>query len=264
MRYFDRAELARRYDVYRPRVHTQVVQEIASSRPPRTLKKALDIACGTGHSTKALTALAPVVCGCDVSSAMLSIVQREASSARFVRSDAESLPFSQRTFDLLTVSMALHWFDQRRFLGEAARVLVDGGELWVYNLLFPGVLLGDEAFFQWCRESYLPRYPVPSRHTETLASLLRPQEIPLVFAEERNLSYEVSFTATELRGYLTTQSNIEAALRRGTALRDVDAWLASELAPFFTDTASNRFAYIGTAEIAVAAQQAARAGDRTS
>ena len=91
--------------------------------------------------------------------------------------------------------------------------------------------------------------------------MLHPQRILLVFAEKRNLSYEVSFTATDLRGYVTTQTNIEAALRRGTILLDVDAWLESEIAPFFRDTASNRFAYIGTAEIALAAQQAARADD---
>lgn len=252
MRYFDRAELARRYHLYRPRVHAQVVQEIAASRPARALNAALDVACGTGHSTTALTTLAPVVCACDVSAAMLSIARKEASSAWFVRSGAESLPFSNRTFDILTVSMAFHWFDQRRFLGETARVLTAGGELWVYNLLFPGVLLGDGTFSGWHRERYLLRYPVPARHSETLASLLRPQQFPLVFTDGRKLSYEVSFTAAELRSYLTTSSNIEAALRHGAALREVDAWLDNELDPFFREAASHRFAYIGYAEIAVA------------
>jgi ubiquinone/menaquinone biosynthesis C-methylase UbiE len=229
-----------------------VIQEIAAARPARALNAALDVACGTGHSTGALTALAPVVCACDASPAMLSTARQEASSALFVRSNAESLPFSQRAFDLVTVSMAFHWFDQQRFLGEAARVLAAGGELWVYNLLFPGVLFGDETFLSWHRERYLVRYPVPARHSETLASLLHPQQLPLVFTDERKLSYEVSFAATELRSYLTTQSNIEAALRRGASLRDVNAWFDSELAPFFRDAASHRFAYIGYAEIAVA------------
>ncbi len=184
---------------------------------------------------------------------MLSTARQEASSARFLRSSAESLPFSERTFDIVTVSMAFHWFDQRRFLEEAARVLTCGGELWVYNLLFPGVLFGDESFSRWHRERYLVRYPVPARHSETLACLLRPQQLPFVFTDERRLSYEVTFTAGELRSYLTTQSNIEAALRRGAALRDVDAWLDNELAPFFREAASQRFAYIGYAEVAVAA-----------
>ena len=252
MRYFERAELARRYQSYRPRVHTQVVQEIAALRPPRALESALDVCCGTGHSTEALATLAPAVCACDASVAMLSTARQAVSSARLVRSDAESLPFSARAFDLVTVSMAFHWLDQQRFLGEAARVLVPGGELWVYNLLFPGVLLGDETFLAWHLERYLARYPVPARHRATLASLLQSGKLPLAFAGEQQLRYEVSFTATELRCYLTTSSNIEAALRRGASLRDVDAWLDNELAPFFSDRASHRFLYIGSAEIAVA------------
>jgi ubiquinone/menaquinone biosynthesis C-methylase UbiE len=229
-----------------------VVREIATRRPRRDFESALDVCCGTGHSTEALATLAPAVCACDASAAMLSTARLEVSSARFVRSEAELLPYPSQTFDLVTVSMAFHWLDQQRFLGEVARVLVPGGELWVYNLLFPGVLLGDETFSAWQRERYLPRYPVPARHWTTLASLLQPGKLPLAFAYEQKLHYEVSFTATGLRCYLTTSSNIEAALRRGASLRDVDAWLDDELAPFFRDSASHRFAYVGSAEIAAA------------
>jgi len=254
MRYFERAELARRYHLYRARVHAQVVQEIAASRPARALNAVLDVACGTGHSTEALTALSPVVCACDVSPAMLSMARKTALAAHFVRGNAESLPFSHSTFDLVTASMALHWFDAPRFVEEASRVLKASGELWAYNLFFPGVLFGDESFFAWHRERYLPQYPAPARHSETLANLLQCAQRPLEFAEKRKLSYEVSLAAIELRSYLTTQSNIEAALRRGETLRDVDAWLDDELAPFFRESASQRFVYSGYAEIAVSIQ----------
>ena len=44
----------------------------------------------------------------------------------------------------------------------------------------------------------------------------------------------------------------EAALRLGASLRDVDAWLDEELAPFFAREPSRRFAYPGLAEIALA------------
>jgi ubiquinone/menaquinone biosynthesis C-methylase UbiE len=252
MRHFDRAELARRYHLYRPRVHAQVIHEIAASRPARNVNVALDVACGTGHSTEALATLARLACGCDLSAAMLSIARREASSAQFVRCEAESLPFPQGAFDLATVSLAFHWFDQRRFLAEAARVLAGDGELWVYNLYFPGVLLGDDIFFAWHRDRFLVRYPSPSRHSETLASLLDTKQFPLLFVEQRKLAYEVGFTATELRSYLTTSSNIDAALQAGALLRDVDGWLEDELAPFFRGSESQRFMYIGSADIAVA------------
>lgn len=251
MRYFERDELAHRYHRYRPRVQRRVIGEIAGSRPARSVNAALDVACGTGHSTAALAGLAPLVCGCDVSAAMLAIGGRDASiDARFVRARAESLPFSPGSFDLVTVSMGFHWLDQRRFLAEAARVLVPGGELWLYNLLFPGVLEGDRAFTAWYRDRYFARYPIPRRHAERLSELLRTGEPRFAFVGELKLRYEVGFTAVELRSYLTTQSNVEAALRQGEKLPEVDAWLDHELAPFFGDAARRRFAYVGYAEIA--------------
>ena len=145
MRFFEQLELARRYHAYRPRVHEQVIQEIAASRPARSLNAALDVACGTGHSTAALTALAATVYGCDSSWAMLSIAREEISAARFLCCQAEALPFPADTFDLVTVSLAFHWFDQEKVLGEVGRVLAPFGELWVYNLFFPGILLGGTA-----------------------------------------------------------------------------------------------------------------------
>jgi hypothetical protein len=148
--------------------------------------------------------------------------------------------------------MAFHWFEQRELLEESARVLLPGGELWVYNLIFPGVLLDDESFLVWHRDRYLARYPVPSRRSSSLAELLESEEFPLAFAERLKLEYEVHFTARELRNYLTTSSNIEAALRSGAELPEVDAWLDGELAPFFREAPSMSFSYRGHAEIAVA------------
>lgn len=40
---------------------------------------------------------------------------------------AEELPFSDGSVDLLTAASAAHWFDQSRFLAEAARVLKPRG-----------------------------------------------------------------------------------------------------------------------------------------
>ncbi len=147
--------------------------------------------------------------------------------------------------------MAFHWFDQRRFLAEAARVLATNGELWVYNLFFPGVLVGDASFSSWHRETYLPRFPSPSRHPDTLEALL--PNLPLRFAEDRWLSFEVPFSARGLRNYLTTQSNVEAALRHGASITEVDEWLDSELGRFFRAQQERQFIYGCRAQIAVAA-----------
>ena len=252
-RYFDRSELARRYHVHRPRLHARAIREILATRPARTLNTVLDVACGTGHSTTVLTTLAPTVLGCDASPAMLSVARTEVSTAEFVCSQAETLPFSAHVFDLVTASMGFHWFSQERFLEEAGRILATDGELWVYNFVFPGILVGDDAFSEWHRERYLARYPVPARSSETVAGLLRVQRSSLVFVAEHRFQHEVTLTTDRLRNYLTTQSNVEAALRRGESLPDIDAWLDKELAPFFRERDSHRFVYVGHAEVAAAA-----------
>jgi ubiquinone/menaquinone biosynthesis C-methylase UbiE len=249
-KFFEQSELARRYQAHRPRVHERVIEELVATRPARALDAALDVACGTGHSTAALTAHAPAVYGCDCSSAMLSFAEVEVAAARFVCCQAEALPFSASTFDLVTVGLALHWFDQAKFLVELGRVLAPAGELWVYNFIFPGILFGDESFRRWHLERYLSRYPVPPRPAGTVASLLENQPSRLAPVEERRFDYEVAFTADELRSYLTTSTNIDAALQGGESLQDVDAWLDEELRPFFRERRIHRFAYIGKAEIA--------------
>jgi ubiquinone/menaquinone biosynthesis C-methylase UbiE len=250
MRYFDRLELARRYDLHRPQVHALALCEIRAKRSERKISAALDVACGTGHSATALSTVAPRVYACDVSAAMLGLAQQRASGIGVVRAEAEILPFRSDIFDLVTVSMAFHWFDQEQFIAEVGRVLAGNGELWVYNFVFPGLLMGDDTFSVWYREVYLSRYPVPTRHWDTLARLLVDEKLPLFFIEQHEFRYEVSFSASALRSYLTTQSNVEAALRRGDSLGDIDAWLDRELAPFFEGSSCRRFAYIGHAEIA--------------
>ena len=255
LRYFDRQELARRYESSRPRVHGQVIDALAHEREISEVGAALDVACGTGHSTAALSAISRSTFGCELSRTMLGC--SAPSSPPLVQCAAEALPFRSHAFALLTVSMAFHWFDQRRFLAEAGRVLATHGELWVYNLFFPGVLVGDPSFSTWHRESYLPRFPSPARHSDTLEALL--SDLPLRFGGDRWLSFEVPFSARGLRNYLTTQSNVEAALRSGASIAEVDEWLDSELGRFFQGEQERQFRYGCRAQIAVAVQRGAAA-----
>lgn len=248
LRYFDRQELARRYAAYRPQVHDRVLQAVAEARSLARTHRALDVACGTGHSTSALAALADAACGCEIARTMLGCAAP--GTPPLAQARAEALPFRSNTFDLLTVSMAFHWFDQRRFLSEAARVLAPGGEIWVYNLVFPGVLVDDAEFAEWHREAYLSRFPSPSRHGEKLEALVAGTEFEA--AEDRWLSFEVGFSQDTLRNYFTTQSNVEAALRAGSSFAEVDGWLDAELAPFFEVHPERRFVYACHVEVAVA------------
>ena len=87
---------------------------------------ALHVTCGTGQSTLALKAVASQVVGTDTSREMLDRAPREAG-LQYMEASAEDLPFADGSFRLVTVALALRWFERSRFLTEASRVLNPGG-----------------------------------------------------------------------------------------------------------------------------------------
>lgn len=129
---------AGQYDGARPFFHPYVYQRLASLWDGR-LGRSLDVACGTGQSAEALLPYASEVIAVDSSAAMLSHARLRAG-IRYVRATAERLPFFDKSFDLISVSLGIHWFDQPAFLGEAQRVLRDSGWLVVYDSGFPEIM----------------------------------------------------------------------------------------------------------------------------
>jgi ubiquinone/menaquinone biosynthesis C-methylase UbiE len=106
------------------------IKDFLKLREP--VPRALDVACGTGQSTLALKEVASQVVGTDTSREMLAQATREAG-VRYVEAPAEDLPFADDSFCLVTVALALHWFERSRFLTEVRRVLDPGGWLVVYD-----------------------------------------------------------------------------------------------------------------------------------
>lgn len=152
---------AKRYQEYRPQYH-----DLPFKKLKKFIKKkpnaALDVACGTGHSTKALAKISKKTIGADSSREMLEQARKN-SKLQFVEAQAEKLPFENETFDLINISMGFHWVDQTKFLKEAKRLLRKNGFLTVDNFGALGKK-DDDEFKKMEKELYLKYLPRAARN----------------------------------------------------------------------------------------------------
>ncbi|MCB9153636.1 MAG: class I SAM-dependent methyltransferase [Caldilineae bacterium] len=122
---FVHSSAAKRYASARPFFHPLIAARIAAFTGIARFARALDVACGTGQSSRALTEIADHVDAVDVSPEMIAEAEPH-ERVSYHTGRAEAVPFPDRTFDLVTVGLAFHWFDQADFLREAHRVLQTG------------------------------------------------------------------------------------------------------------------------------------------
>jgi SAM-dependent methyltransferase len=232
--YFDSREAAGRYSVARPYFHPLVIEQIKNYIGiDKPVSQALDVACGTQQSTMALKEIAKEIVGVDSSEEMLARAPRD-GRIRYVRASAEDLPFADQSFDMITVSEALHWFDRDPFLGEASRVLRPCGELIVYDSRFGGGMKENLKYKKWVEEEYFIRYPAPPRNKDPLTEdEARKHGFALVGHED--YTYEVSFSLEELVNYMMSHSSVLAVIgEEGRENQEVvREWLTDAQAPFF-------------------------------
>lgn len=188
---------------------------------------ALDVACGTGLSTRALADVADRVAGCEVSPAMLSVAPM-LDNVSYVRAAAESMPFARASFDGATVASAVHWFDQGRFFAEMHRVLRPGGWLVLYDHYFLCAIRDVPEADEWGRR-FSERYPLPPRSRSTGETGIAPGELFEAVAEEFfDNDQDMDFDA--FVDYVCSQSNAVAAGERREPVRE---WVIETAAPLF-------------------------------
>lgn len=245
MNYFGFKSAAERYRRGRPYFHPAVAARIKSflSLSDR-LPRALDAGCGTGLSTLALLEVAERIVGVDLSAEMVALAPRR-PSLRYVVARGEELPFAADTFDLVTVSSALHWLDKGRFFDAARGVLRAGGWLVVYDNYFSGRMMEEAGFEIWFRESYLKSFPAPPRRSYTLAAE-ECRRLGFRLRGEEWYENEAPLTPDGLIDYLGTQSNIIAAVEAGGEdLARINRRLLAGARPFFAGRDAGTFLFRG-------------------
>jgi len=115
----------------------QEYRELLPGLVPITPMRVLDVACGTGESTLAWHRFFPDahIAAVDVSPYMLVVAERKLRSIGLVDvrcANAESLPYEDATFDVVTASLLFHEVPSDvspRILAEMRRVVKPGG--WI-------------------------------------------------------------------------------------------------------------------------------------
>jgi malonyl-CoA O-methyltransferase len=143
-RAFDRASAS--YDAaaaLQERVRNELLGRLEELKiEPRAV---LDLGAGTGHATRALKRRFPqsLTVAADIAPGMLARARAQSRWLRRferVRADAYSLPFRDRSFDLVFSSLMLQWCDDLdAVFAEIARVLAPGG-LLLFSTFGPGTL----------------------------------------------------------------------------------------------------------------------------
>jgi len=240
--YFANPEVAARYTKVRPYFHDEVAERIRSFAGVGLLKKALDVGCGSGQSSVALSAISEQVIAIDASVSMLEHAMARAN-IRYQYGCAEKLEFSAEEFDLVSVGSALHWFDLDCFFAECQKVLVPNGMLAVYNDHFTTHMQDVIACKRWMRTRFAKRFP-PPRHGMRDMNEEKAVECGFEVAHRSSFSHLVSFSRAEFIAYLLTCSNTLAAIDSGreTEQSAVD-WLDSELAPIVPDGVTGAFIF---------------------
>lgn len=234
MNYFAPKQAAERYAAGRPDFHTITIGKVYSClQTEKKLNKALDIACGTGLSSKALLSIAEEVYGTDTSQAMLDQAA-EKNKIHYVLAKAEEQPFKNEEFDLITVCSAVHWFDIDSFLKEANRLLKPKSPLVLYDNFFSGSMAGNNSFEKWYTDVYQEKFPPPARNNQYDWSEENLRTKFFQLKNEERFTNAVTFTLNDLVLYLTTQSNVSSQVSAGKiSYEESEEWLRKSLVPFF-------------------------------
>ena len=126
--HWDYSELASTYDL-RPNYSDALLHNVMSQLGLEANDVALDIGAGTGKLTSVLCLAGLRVIAIEPNSNMLGIARAKPDlrSVQWIAATGDSLPLRDRSAQLVAYGSSFNVVDQRKALGECARVLVPGG-----------------------------------------------------------------------------------------------------------------------------------------
>ncbi|MBW0147897.1 methyltransferase domain-containing protein [Marinobacter arenosus] len=198
-----------------PALFQDVAKQLADGAAVHTGQDVLDVACGTGILARAISrrfeGLGSVT-GVDLNPGMLAVAQCKAPGIHWQQGDAEALPFSDRTFDVVVSQFGLMLFPSpTQALREMYRVLRPRGRLTV--AVFDSI-------------TRVPAYQVMSAVYSRIVdpAIGRALQRPFSLGDTRKLTAlfaDAGISAPDIRTLETTARFPEV---RDMALADIEGW----------------------------------------
>ena len=192
------------YAAFRPTYPKELYQFIFRHVPDK--KVAWDCATGNGQVAQYLSRHFNEVYATDISQQQLDHAVK-AKNIFYSKSQAERTGFRDNQFDLITVAQALHWFDQKLFFEEAARVAKPNAivAVWCYGLLCIEPVI-DDLIMEFYKDKVGPYWDEARKLVED-----EYRSITFPFAEIKVPPFAIKgqWTLDQLSGYLSSWSSTQ-------------------------------------------------------
>lgn len=192
---------SKQYAQYRPQYPDEIYAYLASIAPGRSL--AWDCGTGNGQAAVGLAEYFDKVYATDASAEQIALAYTHDKVDYHVE-PAERVSLSASSTDLVTVAVAVHWFNFEEFYREVKRVLTPKGILavWTYSLteISPEI---DQLIFKYYAEILKDFWPERIRYLEQ-----RYQTIPFPFEEIAPSSFvmKINWNLMQFAGFLNSWS----------------------------------------------------------
>jgi ubiquinone/menaquinone biosynthesis C-methylase UbiE len=193
------------YAQYRPTYPDELFDYIVSFVPDKNT--AWDCATGNGQAAVKLARYFKKVMATDISEAQLSKAVSK-DNITYQAAPAESTPFPDNTFDLITVATAYHWLNWKLFHEEARRVGKPGAvvAVWTYYTLLTDDPALSELYTHFYKDIIAPYWYYERRYVderyETVAFNIK--RLP-----SRPFHTELQWTREQFKGYLESWSGVQ-------------------------------------------------------
>ncbi len=187
---------ASHYAAYRPDLHLKILHEYFAGNNKH--KNALDIGCGTGHSSIALATFCDKVIGIDPSQHMLQNALLH-PGVEYARYNDEKLDFANDYFDIITFAGSLYYARSQHLLNELVRVSTHNAKVLVYDF---------EIYLEKiCAELKMDSSPKEKSEYDHKANFSELDQKSITIEREHSKSYSVNISIANLSHLLLSSKD---------------------------------------------------------